>query len=228
MVTILVSFTLMTYPDQNDDPDNDDDDAGAINYAGWVMTLMMMMTMTTTMTMMMMTMMTMMMKTALTAIMTLAGLGFHMQMSTRATRSSVRPTRSNPLLDDQYSTPILHLFGPKHGDKTNKMKPIFTWPSVAITQLFTPPPMLNSNNDNFTSNEWDYWKIGTDFPRLGRKMNPILVKTFETEESCWCLDGQSSPTFDPQACVHFDKNLLFYSQCKYSPFFTQYHISNPI
>ena len=109
--------------------------------------MMMMMMMTRTMMMMLM------MKTVLTAIMTLAGLGFHMQMSTRATPSSVRPTRLNPFLDDQYSTPILHLFGPKHGDKTNKMKPIFTWPSVAITQLFTPPPMLNSNNDNFTSNE---------------------------------------------------------------------------
>ena len=109
LVMIMTIFMLMTFPDQNDDPDDYDEDAGAINYAGSVMTLMIMMTTT-------MTMMAMMMKTVLTAIMTLAGLGFHMQMSTRATRSSVRPTRSNPFLDDQCSTPILHLFGPKHAE----------------------------------------------------------------------------------------------------------------
>ena len=115
-------------------PDDHDDDAGATNYAGWVMTMMKMMT--TTMTTM--TLMTMMMKTVLTAIMTLAGLGFHMQMSTRATRSSVRPTRSNSFLDDQCSSPILYLFGPncrvrpKLGEKTKKVEPSFRQSAVAI------------------------------------------------------------------------------------------------
>ena len=136
MMTILALLMMLE--------DNDDDD------------VMMMRRMRRTM---MRTMMRAMMKTVLRAIMTLAGLGFHMQMSTRAAQSSVQPTRLNPFLDDQWSTSnFAFIWRHDHGDQqglVNKVEPIFARPVYCSGRNHTAVHTLYSfgKNDNYTSNK---------------------------------------------------------------------------